>query len=41
MITLAYSFSGSKEDVEKKLKKHPYFGFKVLIEASYGDYKGP
>lgn len=41
VVTLAYSFTGSKEETERKLKKHPCFGFKVLLEASYGDYKGP
>ena len=29
VVTLAYSFTGSKEEVERKLKKKPYFGFKV------------
>ncbi len=40
VVTLACSFKGSKQEVEKKLKRRPYYGFKVVLEADYGEYQG-
>ena len=40
VVQLLYEWKLGKEEAEKKLKRKPYFGFKITLEANYGEYKG-